>query len=376
MRILQVTRVFHPHLGGIEKHVEWLSRALLARGHHVEVLTLDRSFADGTRFPPTDTLDADTRPLRVTRVPFAGSTRYPLAPGILPHLRGHDGLRWDVIHVHALDFLADAAVASRPWHRTPVVLSTHGGFFHTDFARRLKQAWFQTATRALVHAVDALVFTSDQDEALFRPLTRRGTLLRSAVELGPWRTLEPAPEPGRFVTTGRLDVHKGLSNLVRTLRALRDADPRPFQAHLVGPEVAEGLVAGLRREADALGIGERVHLHGRLSFDAMREQVRCAELGLFPSTYESFGLSVVEAMSAGVVPVLNDIAAFRYFVREGENGFVTDYAQPERAAAVLRRAMDLGEGRGAVVRAARASAEAYGWERAVEYVERVYAALV
>ena len=258
MRILQVTRVFHPHLGGIEKHVEWLSRALLARGHHVEVLTLDRSFADGTRYPPTDVLDADTaRPLRVTRVPFAGSTRYPLAPGILPHLKG-----WDVVHVHAIDFLADAVTLTRPWHRTPVVLSTHGGFFHTSFARRAKQAWFHTATRALVHAVDALVYTSDQDEELFRAITKRGTLLRSAVELGPWRALSPSPEPGRFVTTGRVDVHKGIPNLVRTLAALQDVDPRPFSAHIVGPEVVPGLLDDLRAQARSLGVHDGVHAAG------------------------------------------------------------------------------------------------------------------
>ncbi len=371
MRILQVTRVFHPHLGGIEKHVEWLSRALLARGHHVEVLTLDRSFADGTRYPPTDVLDADTaRPLRVTRVPFAGSTRYPLAPGLVRHLKG-----WDVVHVHAIDFLADAVTLTRPWHRTPVVLSTHGGFFHTPFARRAKQAWFHTATRALVHAVDALVYTSDQDEELFRAITKRGTLLRSAVELGPWRALSPSPEPGRFVTTGRVDVHKGLANLVRTLAALKDVDPRRFSTHIVGPEVVPGLLDDLRAEARSLGVGERVHLHGKVSFAEMQDQVRRADVGLFPSAYESFGLSVVEAMAAGVVPVLNDIRAFRYFIDEGDNGFVTDFAQPERAAATIRRARDLGEARAAVSARARLRAEDYGWEKVVEDVERLYASV-
>ncbi len=369
LRILQVTRVFHPHLGGIEKHVEWLSRALLARGHHVEVLTLDRSFADGSPYPPSDILDAEgPAPLRVTRVPFAGSTRYPLAPGVVSHFKRG----WDVIHVHALDFLADAAVTTRPWHRTPVVLSTHGGFFHTDFARKLKEAWFQTATRALVHTVDALVYTSDQDQDLFRRITRRGTLLRSAVELGPWRALEPAPESGRFVTTGRVDVHKGLSDMIRALAALRDRDARPFHAHVVGPEVVPGLLASLRADAQTLGVGDRVTFHGKLSFAEMQDCVRRAEIGLFPSTYESFGLSVVEAMAAGVVPVLNDIPAFRYFIDGERNGFVTQFADAGAAAATIQRARDLGEERARVVAATRASAEQYGWEAVVGDVEALY----
>ncbi len=373
LRILQVSRVFHPHLGGIEKHVEWLSRALLARGHHVEVLTLDRSFADGSAYPPGDVLDADgPTPLRVTRVPFAGSTRYPLAPGVVRYFqRG-----WDVVHVHALDFLADVAVATRPWHRTPVVLSTHGGFFHTDVARRLKQAWFHTATRALVQTVDALVYTSDQDQELFRRITTRGTLVRSAVELGPWRALVPAPESGRFVTTGRVDVHKGLADMVRALAALRDRDSRPFHAHVVGPEVVPGLLASLRADAHALGVGDRVTFHGKLGFGEMQDHVRRAEIGLFPSTYESFGLSVVEALAAGVVPVLNDIRAFRYFMDGEQNGFVTRFADPGAAAATIQRARELGEGRGRVVAAARASSERYGWEAVVGDIEAVYAGVV
>ncbi len=358
--------MFWPNIGGIERHVQWLSEQLLARGHVCDVVTLNRSFEDGSAYPPYDRLGG----INVYRVPFAGSTRYPIAPRVLRFVRDYD-----VIHVHAVDFLADWLVATRPIHRRPVVLSTHGGFFHTGFATAAKRVWFQTVTRALVHNVDRLLYTSDQDEELFRAITGKGTVLRNAVDLAPWEGLGAAPTPGRWITVGRVDTHKGLSNLVKTLAVVRDRDPRPFHAEVVGPEVVPGLVAGLERERDALGLRDHLTFSGKVTQEYLRGAVDSAELGLFPSEYESFGISVVETMGAGVVPVLNDIRAFRYFIEEGQNGFITRFSDPSAAAAALLRARDLGAARAAVSTRARVKAQTYAWEHVVEELEAVYQGL-
>jgi alpha-1,3-mannosyltransferase len=367
MRILQVTRVFWPNIGGIEKHVQWLSERLVERGHVCDVVTLDRSFADGSPYPPYAKLGG----VNVYRIPFAGSTRYPIAPRVLRFIG-----RYDVVHVHAIDFLADFVTATKPLHGKPVVLSTHGGFFHTDFAPRLKQVWFRTMTRALVHSVDKLLYTSDQDAELFAKITTRGETLRSAVDLRPWSPLVNEPEPGKWVTVGRVDTHKGIANLLRALAAVRDRDPRPFRAEILGPDVVPGLLDDLTRLRDELGLGERVVFRGKVAFEELREAVRTAELGLFPAEYESFGLSVVEAMAAGVVPVCNDIRAFRYFIDPGRNGFIVDFKDAPAAAAAILAARDLGARRGAVSDQAREKARQYDWDYVVGDLERVYADLV
>jgi alpha-1,3-mannosyltransferase len=363
LRILLVARVFWPNIGGIERHVQWLAENLVRRGHDADVVTLNRSFEDGSTYPPYDRHNG----VDIYRVPFVGSTRYPIAPRVLRFVRGYD-----IVHVHAVDFLADWLVATRPWHGRPVVLSTHGGFFHTEFASGPKKLWFQTMTRALVRGVDRLLYTSDQDEELFRAITGKGQILRNAVDLGPWEKLGAERTPGEWVTVGRVDIHKGLSNLVKTLAIVRDRDPRPFRATVVGPEVVPGLVAGLERERDALGLTDRLRFVGKVSEAEMHAAVGRAELGLFPSEYESFGISVVETMGAGVVPVLNDIRAFRYFIDPGKTGFLTSYADPAAAAATILRARDLREGAEAVRAAARKKAQTYAWEHVVGEIEAVY----
>ncbi len=367
LRILQVARVFWPNIGGIERHVQWLSEQLVRRGHVCDVVTLNRSFEDGSSYPAYDELHG----VNIWRVPFLGSTRYPIAPRV-----ARFASRYDVVHVHAIDFLADWMVATKRWHGRPVVLSTHGGFFHTAFAPTLKKVWFQTATRAMLAGVDRLLYTSDQDEELFRAITNKGTILRNAVDLAPWENLGGSPQPGTAVTIGRVDTHKGLSNLVKALAVVRDRDPRPFRVEVLGPEVVPGLVAGLERERDALGLQDRLVFRGKVSQEELVAAVDRADLGLFPSEYESFGISVVEAMGAGLVPVLNEIRAFRFFIEEGRNGFITPFADPSAAAATILRARDLGARRPEVSAAARTKAQTYAWEHVVGDVEAVYRSVV
>lgn len=364
LRILQVTRVYWPNIGGIERHVQWIAEHLVRRGHRCDVVTLDRSFADGSPYPPYDLHNG----VNIYRVPFQGSTRYPLAPRV----RRFVG-RYDVVHVHAVDFMADYLAFTRSLHGRPLVLSTHGGFFHTAFARPLKELWFRTVTRQMLRRMDMVLYTSEQDAELFAPVTPRGRLLRQAVDTAPYAALDTEPTPGAWITVGRVDVHKGIADLLRTLAVLKDKDPRPFQLQVIGPAVVPGLVESLSALRDELGLTDRVHFRGKVSTEALWEAARTAELGLYPSEYESFGISVVETMAAGVIPILSDIRAFRYIVADGGGGFVTDFRKPAEAAAVIARARDADQP--ALRAAARRRAATYDMAAVVDELEGLYDSL-
>jgi glycosyltransferase involved in cell wall biosynthesis len=47
---------------------------------------------------------------------------------------------------------------------------------------------------------------------------------------------------------------------------------------------------------------------------------------------ETFGVAVAEAMAAGSVPVVSDLACFKDFIRSGENGLSFDHTAPDAAA--------------------------------------------
>ena len=368
LKVLQVSRVYWPNLGGIEKIAQGLAENLVNRGHVCDVVTLNRAFEDGRDLEPYSKLNG----VNIYRVPYRGSNRYPIAPSVHRFLS-----RYDIVHVHAVDFLADWLVATQWLHKRPIVLSTHGGFFHTDYLIWAKKLWFNSVTKLTTSRVQRVLASSEHDYDLFSKISDNVELARNAVELSDYREIQPAPIAGNFITVGRVDVHKGILDLLHALSELKKIDDRPFRMRIIGPVVADGLEAEIEACIAQLGLTAEVKLEGRLEFDQLFDAVKTSELGLFPSTYEAFGISVVEAMGAGVVPVLNDIGAFRHFVSNGEDGFITDFSDKVKAAKSIKQARDLTKAkRRAMVKATRARSTEYGWEASVSRFEQLYSEVI
>jgi glycosyltransferase involved in cell wall biosynthesis len=70
--------------------------------------------------------------------------------------------------------------------------------------------------------------------------------------------------------------------------------------------------------------------------DGMAEVYRDADLFLFPTRYESFGLVVIEAMAAGLPVIVSDVVNAG-IVTDGRNGVVISGHQPSDYAGALRR---------------------------------------
>ena len=266
----------------METMVQGLSRALIQRGHDVTVVTLDRSVTSSIALQGTV-----HEGVPYTRLPRLGPRRYPFARGLLPHLRGAQ-----VVHAHGLDGLTDQVVAMAPLHGAAVGISTHGGYFHTQRHRRLKRFWVRTGTRLTLGRA-AVWFTSEADRALL--VGTQGTVLGNGVDLARFAGLQRAPEVGQWLVLGRVDVHKGLDDLLPLL-------PAGVTLHVVGPEARPGLLRALKRPG--------VEVHGTLTDEALRPLLERCELALFPSRYEGFGLAAVELMGAGMPVVLSRIPAF------------------------------------------------------------------
>ena len=130
MHIVHVVRQFHPAVGGLEGVVDSLSAEQVANGHRVRVVTLDRLFNAPDASRPRR--HEQRNGVDIVRIPFLGSKRYPIAFSVIRHIRDAD-----IVHVHGVDFFCDYLAWTALLHRRKLVLSTHGGFFHTDFATRL-----------------------------------------------------------------------------------------------------------------------------------------------------------------------------------------------------------------------------------------------
>lgn len=362
LHIVHVCRIGWPHRGGMESVVGGLASALAGRGHVVRVVTLDRAITTDEVLP-----EGVYGGVVYERLPRAGPRRYPMAVGLGRALRGAD-----VVHVHGLDGLLHQVLAHRAALGVRVGVTPHGGFLHTRRQRMIKQLWLRTGAARALGAADAVWFTSEADRDALSPAGVEGPVLPDGVDVDAFSHVERAPEEGRWLVFGRVDVHKGLDDLLDRLAAVAMHDARPFRLRVVGPEARPGLVARLRAQAVKLGIAHRVQFVGPVTHEQLLGELARCELALFPSRYEGFGVAVVEAQAAGVPVVVNDIPPFRAHVRDGVDGFIVDV----HGGGASRRLRGLrGKAQGVSV-AARESARRHAWSTRVLEWERAYRALL
>ena len=363
MKVLQISRQYLPSIGGIESVVDGLSRALLHAGHQVKVLTLNKVFATGETMPEQSTIDG----IEVSRMRYWGSRRYPLAPQVLNHINGYD-----LIHVHAVDFFVDFLAWSQFLHDRPIVLSTHGGIFHTKWLSALKSAYFRTVTRSSLKRVAAVLCVSDHDFELFSEVVPRQKLhlMRNGVNVRPYLTIDKRVKPGLLVGIGRAAENKGIDRLLQAVALLRNSHP---EARLlwIGPDEADR-VASLKALARQLDIADRVEFTGPSDAEQLRSHLAQANAFVCSSSYEGYGLSTIEAMSSGTVPVVTRVGIHPNVIDHGRSGFLMEEDSVAIADA-LRQVLSLDAGELAAMGAtARDAARKCSWQEVAASYIRLY----
>lgn len=314
LNIVHVVRQYTPSVGGLEAVVARLAREQHQRlGHAVRVVTLDRLFsAPDRRLPNEETVCG----IPVSRLAWAGSTRYPLCPQVVAHLDAAD-----LVHVHAIDFFFDWLALTRWLHRKPMVASTHGGFFHTAFASTAKRIWFQTITRFSAMGYRRIVATSDNDGVVFRRIAGdRVSVVENGAEIARYRDAA-SPEPTRvLIYFGRWSSNKGLLELIDLVAALHAKDDR--WRLIVAGRPYDLTTDALAARAASHRLQDVVTLHESPSDDALRVLIGRATYFACLSRHEGFGIAAIEAMSAGLVPLLSDIPPFRKLVDDSSCGML------------------------------------------------------
>jgi alpha-1,3-mannosyltransferase len=358
MKVLHVAPSFWPHIGGVEKYILEMARESRAAGLEPSVLTL----LDKPGLPRRGEVDG----IPVRRVRFFDLRYYK--PSLLPVSLLREA---DVIHVHNVGAMTDFVAATRWMHHTPVVMSTHGGIFHTTTHGRVKQLYFHHLQPYVCRAVDHVFAVSGGDLQIFRSLGRPITLLEPGVDLSRFQTSAETRERRTFLYVGRLSSNKRLDRLLCAFGALH-MEGVAFRLRIVGPDW-DDLQQELTALAGELGIRRQVEFLGMVGEEQLLEEYRSATAFVSASEYEGFGISLVEAMAAGCIPVVEANDSFRRIVSHGENGFLTAFERPDEAAALLRRALTAGAGQ--MPEAARRAAARYAWPAKIEALRRVYEAV-
>ncbi|UWM75183.1 glycosyltransferase family 4 protein [Rhizobium sp. WSM4643] len=351
--IVHVVRQFLPNRGGLEDVVANLARQTVRRGYRVRVVTLDSLFTTPEdKLPLREDIDG----IEVVRIPWSGTSRYPLAPQVFRHLADAD-----LVHVHAIDFFFDALAWGRLLHGKPMIVTTHGGFFHTRKYATIKKIWFQTLTRASAMAYRRVVCCSASDLKQFSEIVPDSLLIENGADIGKFADTASRRAKRRIVTIGRFSVNKRLDHLLDAMAMLKTRDPE-WHLDIIGAE------SDLNR-ADVEGAIESRHLSGRVTLhvspenDTIRRVIAEASIFASASEYEGFGLVALEAMSAGLLPVLNANDAFTTLAARHPVLMLADFTNPETAATAIESAHETLSRQPDTVRAELLdAARGYSWD--------------
>jgi len=332
-RVLMLSWEFPPRIiGGISRHVDELSAALARAGVEVDVLTAHHPGAPAEEevMPGVRVLRAGPGP--VEPLDFVCDIQQ-MNFGLLARLLSEGEARYDLVHAH--DWLvAFAARTLKQGMGLPLVATIHA-------TERGRCHGIHNALQSYIHSVEWLL-TYDAwrviccshamgeevagalrvpgDKVRVVPngvdaarLRRRG----SRGELAEFRRRWAGEDESIILFVGRLVEEKGVEVLI-------DAMPEVLATH---PE-AKLVVAGggprehLAARARERGVGHRTAFPGFVS-DDLADLYAVADVAVFPSLYEPFGIVALEAMAAGVPVVTSDIGGLREVVRDGVTGLHT-----------------------------------------------------
>ncbi|ASP35836.1 glycosyltransferase family 4 protein [Labrenzia sp. VG12] len=325
--IVHVVRQYAPGIGGLEEFVASLAAQQRGMFAKVRVVTCDRVFSDlETKLAAHEVIDG----VEVERIPFLGSTRYPVMPGLWRAIRSAD-----IVHVHGIDFAFDALAATRILHKKPLFVTTHGGFFHTQAYATLKKIWFQTLTRASATGYRAVVCCSESDRETFSKIAgKRVRLIFNGVDIEKFSGAASKTLSRRAVTIGRFSNNKRLDLLLDMFAKLAAQDPEwrleifgvPFD--ITGEELESMVAARNLTQAVKISVG--------LPVDEIRQALERASFFLSASEYEGFGLALIEAMSAGLIPLVQPNEAYRAFAEEHGDVELCDFSDADAVARKLQ----------------------------------------
>lgn len=238
--------------------------------------------------------------------------------------------------------------------------------------------------RVLARTFDAIVtgsrFTAEALAARYGVPERR-------LHVAPYGVAWADPDPARVRQSRRkwVDDEERLvltlsqlterKNIRAAIEALARLAPDGSDAVLViagkGPE-RSNLEAAARR----LGIGDRVRFAGFVDEDEKAALLTAADVFLFPSLLEGFGLAVAEAMAHGAAVVAANRSAIPEVVQDGKTGLLVDPESPESIAAALSTLLSDTDLRRTLAVAAREHARReFGWPAVAKRVLDIYAAV-
>ncbi len=394
LRVLHVTpySVDAWAYGGIPRLADALARGQARRGHQVTVCTTDAcdrahrlNAAPGrSRFRAWPDARNDSGvtvrvfPNLSNRLAYDWQLFMPLGLGAF--LKRSAGA-FDVAHLHACRNLP-GAIAARHLRRAgvPYVLAPNGTAPRIERRRMAKRMFDVALGTRIVREASRLIAVSEAERSQFEALGVRPDAIRLVPNPVDLDEFTPPPPRGRFRRTiraeaaplvlflGRLSPRKRVDVLVRAFAGLRDSDARLIVA---GNDM--GAADEARALARAVGVADRTIFTGLLRGRERLEALTDADVVVYPSQDEVFGLVPLESLLCGTPVIVADDSGCAEVVRTVGGGQTVPVGDVDALARAIDHVLDSADHwRARAVTAAAQVRERYARDVVCERLEDVY----
>ena len=329
MKILMLTWEYPPRVvGGIARVVHDLSQRMIKDGHEVTVVT----YRDGNT--PYYENDKGVEVYRVDNymihpnnfIDWIMQLNFNMIAKATELISKE---KFDVIHAH--DWLVSyAAKTLKHAFNIPVVATIHAtesgrnSGIHDETQRYINDSEWMLTYEATEVIVNSNYMKSDIQRLFGLPFEKIN-VIPNGINLNNFTGIERDYDFRRqyamdnekiILYVGRLVYEKGIQNLIGAMPKILN-NYNDSKLVICGKG---GMIDALRQEVHNLGIDNKVYFAGYCDSKKVQKMYKCADVAVFPSTYEPFGIVALEAMLAGVPTVVSDVGGLNEIVEHGVTG--------------------------------------------------------
>jgi len=348
MRILVLTPTFLPVVGGAEILILEVYRRL-AKRHDVLLLTMEKGRAPSDKDQLVNFAVERYRD-RVSTMKLRGhrATGGVVPPFSLSAVKAVDSavrrFRPDVMNAHYMAHTGLAAMIAKARHGVPTVLTLVGRDVpgpRTPYGWRFYCRW-------AARSVTEVTYISDYcRRAVFGDASRApGRVIQAGVDIDRFNPRSDGSAMRRrfgadastplLVAIQRLAPQKRVDVTIRAMpEILRE---HPGALLIVGGKGAA--LDGLESLAKSLGVSRSVRFAGYVPDAELPGYYAAADVFVFHSTYETFGIVLAEAMAAGKAIVSVNSTAIPEVVSQGITGMLVPPLDPEALSKEVIRLLD------------------------------------
>ena len=325
MRIGMMVDTYKPYVSGVTNHVDLNKRAFERAGHEVYVFT----------FGDLDYVDDEPRVIRSPGLPLANT-------GFYLSLRYKSQYKkllqtMDVVHVHH-PFLSGRLALNycRSTH-IPIVFTNHSRYdllaqaYLPMMPDEVSHSLLQAYLPDFCESVDLVVSPSEGMAKILRELDVKSHIevIPNGVDLRQFHQAQPfsraqfgfSDQDILLVYAGRIAPEKNISFLLQAFAGIAQLIPSVYLLLVGGGQ--KQFEEELQTLIQQLRVGDRVRSTGMISYDDIPSYLSMCDIFVTTSVSETFGMSTVEAMGAGLPVMAIHSAGTSDIVEDGETGFLS-----------------------------------------------------